>query len=300
MIDQRYEMYPRLEQGLSHSAATGTPLFPLVVPERTIVEDLSELPLEARFVATRGTAKALSRLSSAVNLEALWANPASAELLNQISRLPNLRAVLLRSLRKLDPAPLAGAARLEHLMLDWLFGPVDLSFLGSLSRLQTVWLANVKRVRLETMPSLPQVIGLELGGGMWSVLELDSLKPVSRLPNLRYLALRSTKVLDGSLRPLHGLTDLREIHVANYYPMQECVALAAALPQARGEVLNPIYMDAHRTDQGMALFPCPKCKEPRLMLTGVRSPLKCPVCNQKQIEQHLAAWDSARTRTAKS
>ena len=48
----------------------------------------------------------------------------------------------------------------------------------------------------------------------------------------------SIRVIDRSLRPLHRLVGLREVFIAKSFPVPEFKALAAALPNARGEYLD--------------------------------------------------------------
>src|SRR5689334_22269612 len=84
-----------LAAGLRGSRARGTPLDALATPGRPILEDLSALPSDATYLATRGTAGALDRLGRARKLRALWASPVSDALLRALPRLPRLRAVYL-------------------------------------------------------------------------------------------------------------------------------------------------------------------------------------------------------------
>jgi hypothetical protein len=55
---------------------------------------------------------------------------------------------------------------------------------------------------------------------------------------LRRLRLAGIRVVDKSLGPLHGLTALRSVFIAYNFPKPELRALAAALPQAKGEFLD--------------------------------------------------------------
>lgn len=163
-----FSVYPALAEGLSRSSEDGRRLTELLVRKRPIVDDLSVVPDDAEFVATRGDARGIDRLAELENLVAVWASPASISLFQACAKASGLRALYAGSFDKLAEVPLAGATSLEHLMLHYANRLVDLSFLRDLPALRTLELADMNRLDLNTLPELPQVIGLMLAGGMWS------------------------------------------------------------------------------------------------------------------------------------
>ena len=95
---------PELAQALRRDARDGRPIYELVVPRRPIVDDLAAVPMDATFVATRGTARHLERIATVDPLQALWASPASAELFRVCAQAPALRALYVCHFKRLNLA----------------------------------------------------------------------------------------------------------------------------------------------------------------------------------------------------
>ena len=256
------------------------------------------LPADAVFVATRGTAANLDRLATAACIEAVWASPVTSALLRILSRVPRLRAVYLYNAGKVDFTPLGELTSVEHLLIAWAKQLSDLSWLDRLPNLRTLYLEDMKRLDLDTLPALPKLQALQIGGTMWSTLEVPSLEPLARLPALQYLALSNMKPFDGSLAPLHTLSGLRELSLPNFFAVEECARLAAALPGTSGRVLTPFYMEPNTNANGAYAFPCKKCGGPRLMLTGRPASILCPTCDAARITKRVVRWETARAAFA--
>jgi hypothetical protein len=285
---------PELAEALTRDASDGRPLYELVVPRRPIVEDLALVPSDATFVATRGTARNLERLAELHRLEALWANPASPELLRLCARAPALRAVYVCHFKRLSDVPLAGAERLEHLMLGWAPKLVDLSFLRELPALRTIYLEDMKRVDLSTLPHLPQVTGLYLGGGMWSTLRVESLAPLARLPRLRYLRLSNVRPADGRLRPLTELRELRSLDLPNFFEVEEVARLAGTLTGVASNTLGPVFASREGAPPASPPHLCPRCGGTRQMMTGKPASFLCPGCDATKYRRRVVRWEVAR------
>jgi hypothetical protein len=284
-----------LASALRRDSRDGRPPYELAVPRRPIIEDIASVPPNATFIATRGTATHLAGIAQLNQLQALWSNPASLELLRVCAQAPALRAVYVCHFKRLSEVPIAGAPRLEHLMLSWAPQLVDLGFLGELSALRTIYLEDMKRIDLTTLPNLPEVTGLHLGGGMWSTLEVDSLEPLTRLPRLRYLRLSNVRPSDGQLRPLRALGELREIHLPNFFELEEVARLAGAFPNAVSNTLTPVFAPRASGAPASAPHLCPKCGGMREMMTGKPASLLCPVCDASKYQRRIARWEAARS-----
>jgi hypothetical protein len=184
---------------------------------------------------------------------------------------------------------------LEHLLVRWANHLSDLSWLDRLPHLRTLYLEDMNRLDLDTLPELRTLEALHVGGGMWSTLKVSSLAPLTRLPALRHLTLSNVKPLDGSLVPLHALTELRQLSLPNFFAVEECARLAAALPHTRGRILGPIYTEPSTRAKGSPAFACARCGGPRVMLTGRPALLLCPSCDAARIAKRVARWEIART-----
>lgn len=284
----------QLAAALAHPADDGRPLLELVVPRRRIIDDLAEVPSTATYLATRGTASPISRLAHLPRLEALWANPASPALFEACARAPSLRAIYVCHFNRLADVPLCGAPAITHLMLSWAPCLVDLSFLRDLPALRTIYLEDMKRVDLSTLPHLPNVTGLQLGGGMWSTLKVDSLEPLTRLPGLRHLRLSNVRPADGALRPLAALRELRALYLPNFFAVEEVARLAGALGSIVSNTLTPVFAGQDGALAGKAPFLCNKCGGARHMMTGRPNSLLCPACDASRYRTRIARWELAR------
>ena len=296
MTNEDFLPSAKLAAGLARPASNGRPLYELVVPRRPIHDDLSMVPADAQFLATRGTAQPLARLAELEQLTAVWANPATERLFEACARAPSLRALYVTNFKRLDRAKLAGANSLEHLLLDWATRLVDLSFVRDLPALRVLYLDSMKRIDLSTLPELPSLRGLHLGGSMWSTLKVESLAPLLRLPCLQFLRLSNVRPLDGSLRPLAQLTSLRELDLPNFFTVTEYARLAAALPHAKGNSLTPYYAAGTAMEKS-TLFRCDKCGSAKVMLTGKPALILCRSCDDAKIRQRVLRWEQERLTT---
>ena len=294
MIADAFTPSPEIAAALARSGDDGRPLYELRVPKRDIVEDLSDVPSDATFIATRGTAKKIARVGELARLEALWASPASPALFEACARAPSLRAIHVYQFNRLAEVRLAGARTLEHLMLSWAANLVDLSFLGGLPALRTIYLDDMKRVDLATLPVLPNVIGLHLGGGIWDALKVESLEPITRLPSLRYLRLSNVRPGDESLQPLTQLPALRELQLPNLFELEEVARLAGALPNVASNTLTPVFHPFDGVLPAAEPYLCESCGGPRQMMTGRPGGFMCPACDDAKIRKRVARWEAAR------
>ena len=290
-----YTPSPTLVEGLARSSDGGRPLYELVVPRRDLVDDVSLAPDDATFIALNGVARNVPRIAGLRKLEALWANIGSPGLFEAARKAPSLRAIYVYQLKQLTDVSLGGAPKLEHLMLSWAPKLVDLSFLTGLPALRTIYLEDMKRLDLTTLPDLPHVTGLHIGGGMWSKLEFESLEPIMRLPGLRYLRLSNARPIDGRLEPLSRLQHLRELDLPNFFELEEVARLSGALPDVKSNTLTPVFAPV----QGGAIpadspYRCERCGGRKQMMTGKPASLLCPMCDEKKFQRRVARWEIAR------
>lgn len=169
-----------------------------------------------------------------------------------------------------------------------------LSSLSKLRRLE-VWhlprvseldaLSNCSALRELTLATLPS---WDSSGKMTT---LNTLEPLSNLPELRKLVLRGIRVAHGGLRPLHVVARLKSLEIANVFGIEELAALRVAKPRLRCESLSPTVT--------IRVSLCKKCGKARVMLNGVEKfAFKCPRCQQKRVQAHLQQWATALDKTA--
>jgi hypothetical protein len=258
-------------------------------------EDLADIPLGAKYLALRGKSRGLARLRQLTSVEVLWASGITPKLLDELPSLPRLRALNLYQVGRTDLSAVGRLASVEHLLIGWANYLVDITWLAQLPRLRTLVIEDAQRLNLETLPQLPALQALQLGGGIWKVLKLPSLNPLRRVPALKYLSLTSVTVQDGSLHPLGDLAKLRSLHTANIFSVEESAWLAAQHPDIESPVLRPIFAETGNDAQGQPVFPCLICGGNKVMPTMRRAPLWCPRCDVARIRKHVAKWETARS-----
>lgn len=262
-------------------------------------EDLTDVPLNAKYLALRGKSRGLARLRQLTSIEVLWASGITSELLDELPSLPRLRALNLYQVGRTDLSAVGRLASVEHLLIGWANHLVDISWLEQLPRLRTLVIEDAQRLNLETLPQLPALEAFQLCGGIWTILKLPSLNPLRRLPALKYLFLNGLTVQDGSLHPLGDLASLRTLQTANIFSVEESAWLAAQHPDLQSPVLRPIFEELKADAQGHAVFLCPICGEPKVMPTMRRAPLWCPRCDAARIRKHVAKWEAARANATR-
>jgi hypothetical protein len=107
---------------------------------------------------------------------------------------------------------------------------------------------------------------------------------------LRFLGLRGVEPQADGLAPLAKLARLEEIALSHVFSLSltDYARLAAALPNAEGDCLQPTYRLAVR-------LPCKRCRETDVVwLTGPPPRGKrslCPRCDARKLAEHIAAFE---------
>jgi hypothetical protein len=139
-----------------------------------------------------------------------------------------------------DAGALRGHEQLESLVLEWNTKITDLSPISGISGLRELALRDLKRLRdLAPIAKLSALEELDIAGGMWTRLQVESLAPVAALSDLQSLSITNIQVADGSLEALTGLNSLKSLRLSNQFRTDEYAKLAAALPAVTCEMLAP-------------------------------------------------------------
>ena len=260
--------------------------------------DDSGTPRNAQFVRIDTKTTAVNVLESLGNLKGVSIGHATQNDLEFITRFAALTRVRLVTPRITSLAPLGALVSLEALELD---DPPTLVGLDQLIELKCLVLRHIRRIK--SLSPVGKLCGLRAISmstiPSWDAsrrcLEVESLEPLSQLPELESLCLMGVKPLDGRLDPLQRLTHLKYLHVSHEFQFQleDYAALARALPGASGHCLLPYYVIPQLS------LRCKRCGGDIVFLTGPRPRTRrqlCPICDEQKLSEHEGQWNDAMKR----
>jgi len=176
-----------------------------------------------------GWATILPKLDS---VEMLWVAPkVNQKLFDAICEMPNLKGLWIKhsSIKSIN------FEKLSNLVYFNLGSSTQLTSLKGIEHLDKLkWLEfeNIKSISdISELSQLVTLKALSLNGSMWTTQKLNTLAPVANLNELERLSLVNTRVLDKDLEPLHGLSNLKGVDLAQWWPDDQISALQAANPR---------------------------------------------------------------------
>ncbi len=265
------------------------------------VSDLDDLPRDAKIVAIRKGQENLTSLRRADQLVAIKTGSTTSAVVHELSRLKHLRMAFLINIDLPDEELrlLSSCRQLEHLLLYSSRQLTNLGFLADLQQLRTLFLHDLPKLDLSTLPPLGSLREFVFHGGFNDWVKIPSLAPLAALKGLQSLELSNVRATDDTLAPLAALQELKHLFVpTKAYEVEEYARLSASLPLTRGvrrvECLKPVCCETSRDTNGQAQFPCAKCGQPRVVLTGKGTRMSCLICDSARIEKHIERWERAR------
>lgn len=204
-----------------------------------VLDGDEEAVARGEALAVDGRELEVEELTHLPHLQYLWTSRLPEAGAEAVGRLVQLERLVIHEYRATDMRLLSGLRRLKRLAI---VGSPKLRHLAGVERMrdlrELILFDNCNYSDLQPVSSLARLETLCLEGGFSKALRVDSLSPLAELRRLRRLRLAGIRVVDKSLRPLQGLTSLRSVFIARNFPKPELRALAAALPNARGEFLD--------------------------------------------------------------
>lgn len=171
----------------------------------------------------------LDFLPTLTDVRFLWfSSRVSQALFDAACSIPNLTGLYVKrsGVKRLEA--LQRLTALRYLYLGSSSKAQSIDCLAALTALRVLGLENLKRIpRLDPVSDLSGLEGLELWGGdePWRV---ETLEPVGRLQDLRYLFLGRVRPADGSLKPLRGLRNLENLKLGRGWSEEEVIELQTA------------------------------------------------------------------------
>ena len=205
----------------------------------SVADTVASIPRDAAAAAVFGRARDFEALVSRRSLDNLWLSGIREQEVAILSEMTWLRRLVVHDLRV---SALQAFASLQQLRSFSIAGSPKIKSLSGLEQLigltDLILFDCCNYATIEPVAALASLETLCVEGGFSKPVTIESLAPLARLTELRRLRLASIRVLDKSLRPLHGLDRLSDVFIAKMFPDSELRAAAAALPAARGEYLD--------------------------------------------------------------
>lgn len=143
-------------------------------------------------------------------------------------RVPYLEGLFIKWSGIKDISSLQNATGLQHLHLGSSSQVESIEILGSLIGLATLNLQQLNKISdFSILANLTALEGLGIDGGMWTAQKIDTLKPLTKLRNLKYLTLIHTRLKEKTFDPLLELTNLVRFESSWNYPETEFDKLKA-------------------------------------------------------------------------
>lgn len=247
-------------------------------------DDVINVPLEVESLRLTSRARNIGNLANLKRLKALWCFNINENDLESICNCNSLESLFIEDIKMEN---LDILKKLNHLKILGLETCPKVSSLEAVRNLQLFGLSisHFKNVHdLTPLAGLTSLRALAVSGSMYTRMEVRTFKPLAELQGLEFLHLTNIKPDDGTIKPLGGLSMLRQLDIANFYPTCEFAWLSQRLQSTECSWFKP-YTDVNYMD-------CTKCGESTMvMLTGKRKPTVCKDCDKHTLEKHIREWD---------
>jgi Leucine-rich repeat (LRR) protein len=202
-----------------------------------LLNQIEDVPSE---IAIQGKTKNLERLKELSGIEKLWLYTVNQTEFDLIVRYVRPKIFYIYEMRVEDLSSLELLSNTEKIYLCWNTKSSKLWDLSKNANLRSLSIEDFKRLNdLEPLQYCRNLEELRLSGGIWNTLKIDTLEPLKKLTNLRYLNLTNIRVKDESLEPLTHLRKLEELIISNQFPTEEYARLSVALPNTKCDYFRP-------------------------------------------------------------
>jgi Leucine-rich repeat (LRR) protein len=169
------------------------------------------------------------------NVHFLWlSSRVNQSLFEAACAMPSLEGLYIDWSGVKDIGSLLNLNNLKYLHIGSSTQVQDIECLRGMDRLVVLEIENFKKIsQLEAIGDLTQLEGLAIEGSIWATQTVESLKPLARLRNLKYLFLSNLRSEDSSLEPLCDLDSLIHVRTAYWWPEEEFSRLRTSLPRLK-------------------------------------------------------------------
>ena len=143
-----------------------------------------------------------------------------------------------------DFSKLASCKRLKHLQVFWNQRAERLWCMKDNVNLKALSIDDFSRLHdLNDVTTAPNLEEFHFGDMIWPGFILDSLEPLARCENLRYLSFSAKKIINNDITPLASLEKLEElVFFDKLFTTEQIAWLTAKLPHVKSGQLAPYWM----------------------------------------------------------
>ncbi len=204
------------------------------------IDDLSNVNEDSTELLIRGKTKNIERLKFFSNLTKLWIYTANQNEFDTILSLINPQMLHIYELRVDDLSIVSSLKNLEVLSLEWNTKAKSLWDISKNTSLTSLSIKDFSKLNdISPLKNSSNLEVLQLSGGNWHSLNLNTLQPVSHLKHLKYLGLANVRVKDETLEPISALKGLRKLEISNQFPTEEYARLSVTLPNTTCNYFQP-------------------------------------------------------------
>ena len=265
-------------------------LYDYFPPDTPSTKSLAALDPDSVDLSIDSHTELVERLPQFRNLKRLWFANASEAHVAQISSLQSLDTLVLKAFRG---DSLDAISRLENLRVLVLMSASRLRSLDVFLRLQ-----QLEELHLEYAPKcedlspiseLTKLSRLGLSGTIsGQIYTIETLQPVATLPRLRELYLWSIRVRSGGLRPLASLRSLKKLELPLTFDASDYYYLAGRMPGTRCSAFGG-YVELNGLE-------CSTCGSTLIRPVGKNKRTLCRKCKPAAFSKMLARHLEQRGR----
>ncbi|HUG72977.1 MAG TPA: hypothetical protein VMK82_06095 [Steroidobacteraceae bacterium] len=265
-------------------------IFPAKCTWPEAIDDLPHASRDATNIRLVAKAKGIRELPLLRDLKALWCSDIDAAALEFVGECATLESLYIENLRADNIRALLKLKHLRILSIETCSRIDSIPDLESLHELRGLALTHFSKVQdLRPLGGLRRLASLAVAGSMWKRMNVSSFSPLRELRDLAFLHLTNIKAADESLEPLRGLSNLRQLDIANFYPTREFAKLARSLASTECTWFKPFVV--------LEFAKCAECGSRKVMPTGKGASSICPKCKKSKFEAHIAEWNEASRTT---
>ncbi|MED4227126.1 leucine-rich repeat domain-containing protein [Neobacillus cucumis] len=204
------------------------------------IKDLKDIKEAPKEIALQGKTQNLEYLSNFAEIETVWIYTVNQKEFDLIINSINPKTLYIYEMRVEDLSTLERLKDVAKVYLCWNPKAIKLWDMSKNPNLKYLSIEDFKRLnQIDPIGLCYSLDELNLAGGLWTTLNIDTLEPIKQLQNLKILGLSNLKLKDETLEPISHLKGLLELSLSNQFPTEDFAMLSVKLPQTKCEYFHP-------------------------------------------------------------